>query len=447
MDFSGLVSNVGGTAWTLLSFLVAIVIIVTVHEFGHYIVGRWSGIRAEVFSLGFGKPVWSRTDRHGTRWQVAAIPLGGYVKFLGDSDAASARPDDGLMRGLSADQKRHTMHGAPLWARSATVIAGPLANFILAFVIFVAVILWKGIAVDQPIIGSLKPTPFAGESLRPGDQITAMDGQATPDLGTFFTVADTLGDKVTVTYAILRDGKAMEVQGPNPMPAIADSVQPQSAAMDAGIEAGDVIVKAAGKDIASFGQLPQLVDATNGQPIALTIWRAGKTFDVSLSPRRRDLPTADGGFETRWLIGISGSVLFEPQTREPALTEAMGLAWNQGYYLTKTTLSGLGYMIAGKISSCNMSSPIGMAKVVGAAARSGLETFLQTLALVSLSIGLLNLFPIPVLDGGHLVFHIWEAATGHPPSARVLQVLTSVGLTLILAVMLFALSNDLFRCS
>lgn len=446
MNLAGMISDIGGTAWTVASFLVAIVVIVTVHEFGHYIVGRWTGIHAEVFSLGFGKTLWSRIDKRGTRWQIAALPLGGYVKFLGDSDAAS-RPDHGVMGDLSAQEKRHTMHGAPLWARSATVIAGPLANFILAFVLFFAVILSKGVAVDQPQIGSLREVPFATPNLQVGDLITAVEGQPTPDLATFFTVADELDGKSSVAYQVTRKGQSLTLQGPNPLPAVAESVQPQSAALDAGIFAGDVILKAAGQDIASFSQLPKIVEATSGKPIALTVWRAGKTFDVTLSPRRRDLPTADGGFETRWLIGISGGVLFDPVMRKPTMTEALSTAWNQGFYLVKTNLSGLGFMIAGKISSCNMSSPIGMAKVVGAAARSGLETFLQTLALVSLSIGLLNLFPIPVLDGGHLVFHIWEATTGHPPSERVLQALMTLGLGLLLGLMIFAVSNDLFRCS
>jgi regulator of sigma E protease len=440
-----MVADLGGTVWTLVTFLVAIVVIVTVHEFGHYIVGRWSGIRAEVFSLGFGRPLISRIDKRGTRWQIAALPFGGFVKFRGDADGAS-KPDDALMRGLSPEERRHTMHGAPLWARSATVIAGPLANFLLAFLIFAGVILWKGVAVDQPIIGMLKAMPFDGPSLQVGDQITAVEGQPTPDLAALFSVAGSLSDKGVVGYQVLRDGQSLSVSGPNPMPAYVDSVQQQSAALDAGIQAGDVIVKAAGQDIASFSQLPKLVDAADGKPIALTLWRAGKTLDVALSPRRKDLPTADGGFETRWLIGISGGVLFDPITRKPGLVEAAKLAWDQGVYLVKVNLSGLGYMIVGKISSCNVSSPIGMAKAVGAAARSGWESFLGTLALVSLSIGLLNLFPIPVLDGGHLVFHVWEAATGRPPSPRVLQVLMSIGLTLLLALMLFAVSNDLFRC-
>ena len=445
MDFATLAGSLGGTVWTLASFLVAIVIIVTVHEFGHYIIGRWSGIHAEVFSLGFGKPLWSRVDQRGTRWQVAAIPLGGYVKFIGDADGAS-RPDPNALTGLSDQEKRHTMQGAPIWARSATVIAGPAANFILAFLLFLAVILWRGVAVDQPLIGSLRDVPFSGPSLLAGDLVTAMDGEATPDLTSYFKVADGLSDKPKVSYQVTRKGQTLTVDGPNPLPPLAESVQPESAAMDAGIAAGDVVLKAAGRDIASFSQLPGLVEATGGKPIDLTLWRAGKTFDVTMTPRRKDFPTADGGFETRWMLGVSGGVLFEPVARSPGLGEAAGIAWQQGWGLVKLNATAISYMVAGKISSCGMSGPIGMAKVVGAAARSGLETFLQTLALVSLSIGILNLFPIPVLDGGHLVFHLWEATTGHPPSARAMQVLMTVGLGLLGALMLFALSNDLFRC-
>jgi regulator of sigma E protease len=224
------------------------------------------------------------------------------------------------------------------------------------------------------------------------------------------------------------------------------SVQDPSAAQEAGIQPADVIVKAAGQDIASFSQLPALIEASGGAPVSLTLWRAGKTIDVTLTPRRRDLPTADGGFETRWLIGITGGMVFEPLIRAPSLSETLSLSWQQGWYMAKVNLMGLGYMVAGKISSCNVSSPIGMAKAVGAAARGGVESFLQMLALVSLSIGLLNLFPIPVLDGGHLVFYAYEAVTGQPPHPGVLQVLMIIGVSLLAALMLFAVFNDVIGC-
>ena len=445
MDFTNDLANLASSVWTLGSFLIAIVVIVTVHEFGHYIVGRWCGIQAEVFSLGFGRRLYAWTDKRGTRWQIAAVPLGGFVRFKGDVDASS-RPDPAGLHELSEAEKRQTMNGAPLWARAATVVAGPLANFLLALVLFAAVILWKGVAVDQPVIGALKELPFATPHLQVGDTVTALEGQATPDLTAFLTVADTLADKPIVRYQVTRADQVLNLDGPNPLPAYADSVQSPSAAEDAGIQAGDVILKAAGQDIASFSQLPKLIEASGGAPVDLTLWRKGEVINVTLTPRSRDLPTADGGFETRWLIGVTGGLVFEPLVRSPSLTEAVSLAWQQGWYMTKVNLSGLGYMVAGKISSCNVSSPIGMAKAVGAAARSGWESFLQTLALVSLSIGLLNLFPIPVLDGGHLVFYLYEAVTGQKPNAGALQVLTMIGVGLLAALMLFAVFNDVIGC-
>ncbi len=446
MDFTQSVAAFGGMAWTALAFVLALVIIVAVHEYGHYIVGRWSGIHAEVFSIGFGPRLWSRIDRFGTRWQIALVPLGGYVRFLGDADAAS-RPDGAGMAGLSAAERRHSMHGAPLWARSATVVAGPLFNVALTLLLFFGTIMWSGVAVDQPIIGALRAVPFDGPGLQVGDKIVALNGRPTPDLTTFFTVADSLETQATAEYQVNRAGADITVTGPNPLPPVTATVMADSAALDAGLQKGDVILSVAGSKVASFNQVPALIEASKGAPVALSIWRAGKVFDVTLTPRRRDLPTKDGGFETRWMIGLSGGVLFDPEIRRPGLIEAAGLSWNQTWFMAKTTLSGLAHVVSGAISSCNISGPIGMAKVVGAAARSGWETFIQTLALVSLSIGLLNLFPIPVLDGGHLVFHIYEATTGRPPSDRALQVLMSIGLAMLISLMVFAVSNDLFLCT
>ncbi len=436
-----MVSAFGGTALTALSFIAALLVIVAVHEFGHYIIGRWCGIQAEVFSLGFGPKLMSRVDKHGTRWQIAVLPFGGYVRFLGDSDASS-RPDASGMAGLSAEERRHSMHGAPLWARSATVIAGPAFNIALTLLLFFGTILYTGVAVDEPVIGSLRALPSEQQNLQVGDRILALNGTETPDLTTFFKVADKLGPLPTVAYEIQRGAARLTVQASHPLPPVAAAVYPDSAALDAGLQAGDVIITAAGQPIATFAQLPALVEATAGQPIPLTVWRDGKTFDLSLTPRRRDLPTADGGFETRWLIGLSGGALFDPQIREPGLGEAAKLSWNQSWYMLKTTISGIAHIATGKISTCNLSGPIGMGKVAGAAAREGFTAFLRIVAIFSLSIGILNLFPIPVLDGGHLVFHIWEATTGRQPNPRVMQVLMSVGLFLLIALMAFATSRD-----
>ena len=159
-----IVAALGGTVWTVLFFVIALSVIVFVHEYGHYIVGRWSGIHSEVFSIGFGPVLFSRTDRRGTRWQVAAIPFGGYVKFLGDADATSVQKSD--VSGLSATERRHTMTGAPLWARAATVAAGPVFNFILTFALLTGLVLMMGAPRDEPTVGSMRAFPFEGPTLQ-----------------------------------------------------------------------------------------------------------------------------------------------------------------------------------------------------------------------------------------------------------------------------------------
>ena len=445
MDFSSLVSGAGSAAWTVAFFIIALSIIVTVHEYGHYIVGRWSGIHAEVFSLGFGPVLFARVDKRGTRWQLAVLPLGGFVKFLGDKDATSVSGADGIAT-LSPEEQRHTMHGAPLWARAATAAAGPFFNLILAMAVYVGMISFQGVATDLPVVGKLQPVPFDGPSLLVQDQVLAINGVLTPDLKTYVAVARDLPPAAQVTYQVLRAGQTVNVQGPHPFLPIVGSVHPKNAAMDAGIQAGDVILRAGGQDVTAFQQLPPIIEASAGKPVALTVWRNGEVKDLTLTPNRRDIPKTDGGFETRWLIGLTGGLLFEPQVRSAGLWERVDLAGRQAWYVSKASLLGLWNVVTGAISSCNISGPIGMAEVMGDAARSGPEVFFSMLAALSLGIGMLNLFPIPVLDGGHLVFHAYEAVMGRPPSARALQVLMTAGLALILSFMAFALSNDLF-CS
>lgn len=443
MDIVGLIPSFGGLIWTIVAFIVALSIIVAVHEYGHYIVGRWSGIHAEVFSLGFGPIIFSRVDKRGTRWQIAALPFGGYVKFLGDANAASGK-DDAAIEALSPAEQRHTMHGAPLWARSATVAAGPVFNFALSILVFGGFFLVQGIATDVPVVGSLKATPYSEQSLLPGDRIIAVNGQETPDLTTFVTVAAELAPAPSVDYRVARDGADIVLEGPFPFPPIADAIQPQSAAINAGLEAGDVIVGVDGHPIYAFSELREKVGASEGNPVVLSVWRAGVTHDATLVPRRMDLPRQEGGFETRWLIGLSGGLVFEPETRTPGPFEAIAKGAEQTWYIGTTSLSGLYHMITGAISSCNLRGPLGIAETSGDAASQGLASFIWFVAMLSTAVGLLNLFPVPILDGGHLVFHAWEAVTGKPPSDKALQRMMGIGLMLLLALMVFALGNDLF---
>lgn len=443
MDFVTLLPAFGGLIWTLLAFVLALSIIVAVHEYGHYIVGRWSGIHAEVFSLGFGPIIFSRIDKRGTRWQLAALPFGGFVRFMGDANAASGK-DGANISNLTDAEKRRTMHGAPLWARAATVAAGPIFNFLLSIVVFMGLFLAFGVTDKLPVIGSMKTLPFVGQTLLPGDQILSVAGLDTPDFETFADVTKDLPVAKSVTYQVQRDGEKLTIAGPYPFPPVADGVQPRSAASDAGIKAGDVILAVDGTPVAAFEEVRTAVGASDGKSLQFKVWRDGTTFDATMTPQRRDLPKDGGGFETRWLIGLSGGLMFVPEVRTPGLFESASLAVERTWAAGTTNLSFLWNIVIGNVSTCNVSGPIGIAKVSGDAARQGLDSFILLIALLSTSVGLLNLFPIPVLDGGHLVFHAFEAVTGKPPSDRALRMLMGIGLTALLGLMAFALTNDIF---
>lgn len=430
---------------TLAAFVVALSVIVAVHEYGHYIVGRWSGIHADVFSLGFGPVIYARHDKRGTKWQVALLPFGGFVKFRGDADAASAGVDGEAIREMTPAERRRTMSGAPLWARTATVAAGPIFNFVLAIVVFTAIGLTRGVAVEPLTVGELRPVAVAHEVM-PGDVILAIDGQTLPQMGEagFGALTDSLPAVPLLEYLVLRDGQEVTVQGPHPMPPVITQLAPQSAAIAIDLRADDVIVAVDGDPIHAFRELREKVMAAEGAPLQLDVLRDGQALQFTLTPRRVDEPQAGGGFETNWRIGIIGGLFFDPMTESPGLVEALGNGVSSMWEIIVGSISGLYHMITGAISTCNMSGPIGIAEVSGAMASQGTVNFIYFIAVLSTAVGLLNLFPIPVLDGGHLVFYAYEAVAGKPPSDKVLRVLMGIGLTLILSLMVFALGNDIF---
>ena len=435
---------------TLLAFVLALSVIVAIHEYGHYIVGRWCGIKAEVFSLGFGPVLFARTDRHGTRWQVAALPFGGFVKFLGDADAASGK-DAAEMEAAASDpvRLRQTMHGAPLWARTLTVAAGPVFNFVLAILIFAGVMMTQGEVARPLAVGELKPLPVTGSALQPGDELVAIAGQELPDYDdddgkAFTTFLDSLPKEALLDYDVRRDGAAMQVPGPFPMPPLVTSLAPQSAAYDIDLRAGDVIVAVEGRPIVSFDELREAVETSDGRVLMLDVWRDGEILEFALAPRRVDEPQREGGFETSWRIGIVGGLAFELATERMGPGAALAGGAAQTWRIMESSVSGLYHMVTGAISSCNMSGPIGIAQVSGAMASQGAESFIWFIAVLSAAVGFLNLFPIPILDGGHLAFYAFEAVTGRPPSDRALRILMTIGLTLVLGMMAFALTNDIF---
>lgn len=443
MDLTQILPQFGNAAFTIVAFVIALSIIVAIHEYGHYIVGRWSGIHAEVFSLGFGPVLYARTDRHGTKWQVAALPFGGYVKFLGDANAASV----GTSHDVPQADRRRTMQGAPVWARAATVVAGPLFNFMLSIAIFFAIIMIEGRPADPVRIASLAPLPPAYTvELQPGDEVLTIAGLpvSAPDGIDIDRAALPL--EPTLDYAIRRDGRDMVVAGPHPFPPLVSGVNPNSAARDVDLRQGDVITAVDGSPVFAFDQLVVAVEGAEGRPLTIEIWRGGEAMTFVVTPRRVDLPAENGGFETRWLVGITGGLFFDVDRVSPGLGQAAVAAVAQMWFIITSSLSGLWHMISGAISTCNLSGPVGIAQASGAMASQGASSFIWFVAVLSTAVGLMNLFPVPVLDGGHLVFHAYEAVTGRPPGDNALRVLMAVGLSLILTLMVFAIANDLFLC-
>lgn len=443
MELAGILPSFGNFAFTILAFVVALSIIVAIHEYGHYIVARISGIHAEVFSLGFGPVVWSRDDKHGTKWQIAALPFGGYVKFLGDSSAASGK-DGEMISSLTEAELRRTMHGAPLWARFATVLAGPVFNFILSFIIFAGLALASGVASYPPVIESVYELPSDEYGVQAGDRMIAINGMDITNPDDFTKVAEALPDTRTLDYTVERDGVQTTVVGPPLSPPRVGHVTPGWAAEAAGLLEGDVVLSVGGQEVFEFGQMIPIINGTKGEPTKYSIWRSGEIIEITIEAQKRDLPKADNSFDTRYIIGISGGVFYTPGVENIGIGKAVVAGGERTWGIITQSISGLYHMVTGAISSCNMSGPIGIAKVSGQMASQGVQSFIFFIAVLSAAVGLLNLFPIPVLDGGHLVFFIYEAFTGKPPSDKALRIMMTTGLALILTLMVFAVSNDLF---
>jgi regulator of sigma E protease len=433
----------GNFAFMIAAFVVALSVIVAIHEYGHYIVGRWCGIHAEVFSLGFGPVIYSRKDKRGTLWQVAALPLGGYVKFLGDANAASVGSDGNV----SEKDARRTMLGAPLWARVATVAAGPIFNFILAIAIFAGSIMYQGRVAEPLTFGEMRELPdsYASE-LRSGDVMLSVEGVVFGDVEREESLIDALPLQERLDYRVLRDGDEITVDGPFLMPTAVASVSPRSAADDANMKVNDVVMAVDGAPVFAFTQLQKLVLAADGAPLELTLWRDGKEVIVTLQPRATDEPQPDGSFKTTYRIGVSGQLFFDAQTVPVGLLEATQMGVDGLWRTMTTSLSALKHIIFGQISTCNLSGPVGLAETRGSMAEQGAQSFIGFIGALSAAVGLINLFPLPVLDGGHLMFYAFEAVARRKPSDRAVQVFMFVGLALILSMMSFTILNDTLLC-
>ena len=462
MDMLGSLGGVGlSLAGTILAFLFVLTIIVFIHEMGHFLAARWCGVAVSTFSIGFGPELAGFNDRKGTRWKISAIPLGGYVKFLGDENEASAA-DRGALAAMTPEQRSRTFAGKGVGARAFIVAAGPAANFVLAIVIFALMLFVSGRSVVAPRVDFVAPDgPAAVAGLEPGDVVVAVDGRAVEGFADIDRYV-ALSPGRPLAFTVERGGETLEltvtpdtepapggfggqvgtigVRGPA-MPPVVAQVQPGSPAAVAGIEAGDVLREIDGKPVNSFEDIRDLVSPAPGRPLSVVIDRNGEEIRLTVTP---EAIGADGQQVGR--LGVVGS--FAEGDMRQVTYGPLSAAWNgvaETWFITERTVDYLYRVIVGEESADQLGGPLMVAKISGDAARMGLAVLLNVAAVLSISIGIINLFPIPMLDGGHLLFFAIEAIRGRPLSERVQEIGFRIGFVAVIALMIFAFRNDIIN--
>ncbi|MDH3667395.1 MAG: RIP metalloprotease RseP [Paracoccaceae bacterium] len=446
MDLLATLQPVANLVTTVLSFLVVLTVVVFVHEFGHYIVGRWCGIRAQVFSVGFGRALYSRTDKHGTKWQVAVLPLGGFVKFVGDMDPASAgRAEDDS---LTPEEHAASFHNAGLLARTLTVFAGPMANFLLSVVIFAAIVLPLEQGSSEPVIGEITEKAGAEVGFEAGDRVISIAGEPTEEFKDLVDIL-TKRDSEYLPATVERDGAEQQITVFFHQPAEVLSVTPGMPAEGAGMQRGDVIVEIDGEPIPTFRALQLATSVkSHGTEMEVVVDRAGERVAMSFVPDliRREHPTT-GEQVLLPTMGISSSVFggIEPAKEPVPVHRALWIGVQETWRVISGTLSYIGDMIFEGADTSQLGGPIRIAEISGDAAEQGFSSVVWLIAVLSTSIGLINLFPIPILDGGHLLFYAIEFIRGRPVGETWMKVSTMIGLSLVLLLMVFATYNDIVR--
>ncbi|HUF55532.1 MAG TPA: RIP metalloprotease RseP [Thermohalobaculum sp.] len=444
MDLIADIPVLGTFITMVVPFLIVLGVVVFVHEFGHYIVGRWTGIKAEVFSIGFGPKLVGWTDRAGTHWQVAALPLGGFVKFVGDMDPASAeaRADDDL----APEDRAHAFHNAGLGARAATVAAGPVFNFILSILLVAAIGLASGRPSTEPVLGELTGA-VAESAFAEGDRVVSIAGEPTETLDDVVGALTRL-DGQAVPAVVERDGRVREIELTLAATPVIRAVLPATPAARAGVEPGDVVLAIGGQPIETYHDLRVIAaNAPAGEPVELTLERAGETLTLPVMPDMLEREHPETG-ERMMLptLGISGGLDgIAPRLDSMGPVEALVYGAERTWGIIAVTVGYLYDILGGRADASQLGGPIGIAKISGEAAAAGVGSIVWLIALLSTSIGLINLFPIPILDGGHLMFYALEGLRGRPVSSGAMRVGNMIGLSLVLLLMVFATYNDLLR--
>jgi regulator of sigma E protease len=360
----------------IIPFLFVLTIVVFFHELGHFLVARWAGVKVLTFSLGFGPELAGFNDRHGTRWKISAIPLGGYVKFFGDDTEASTPSTEALAH-MSAEEQAGSFHHKKVGPRAAIVAAGPIANFILAIVIFTC-------------------------------------------LFTFF-------GKPSTTARV-------------------DKIEANSAAARAGFQVGDIVTAIDGNTIGSFSDMQRIVGVHAGDQLTFTIKRGDSSLQLKGTPEQREVKDPFGNAHRLGVLGITratapGDVVTERV--DPAT--ALWLGVKETWFVVDRTLAYIGGVFTGREAADQVGGPLRIAQISGQVATIGLTALIHLAAVLSISIGLLNLFPVPLLDGGHLLFYAVEAIRGRPLSNRAQEMGFRIGLGLVLMLMVFATYNDILH--
>ncbi len=446
--------------YTIGITLITLAVLVAVHEFGHFWVARRCGVKVLRFSIGFGKPLFRWTDALGTEYAVAAIPLGGYVKMLDEREGTVA--DEELS--LAFNRK-------PVLSRIAVVVAGPLANFILAIVAYWALFL-AGERGYAPVIGAVEAGSIAEMAgLEAGQEILAVDGRDTPTWQALsFQLLERIGDSGTISFSVrypqsdvvyesqgqlqewlageetpdLYAGLGLSLYTPPVVPRI-DEVVPDSPAAKAGFLSGDLILATDDLPVALWEEWVDYVRARPGQMLQVRLERDGQTLELALEPEA--VEDDDGQVIGRVGVAVAVPQMPDSQLREfrRGPLEALVAGVQRTGDMVGFTVKSMIKMVQGLISPKNLSGPITIAKVASTSAKSGLESYIGFLALLSVSLGVLNLLPIPVLDGGHLLYYSIELVVGRPVPERVQMVGYQIGLMLVISLMVFALYNDFSR--
>ena len=433
---------IGGFASYVVPFLVLLTLVVFVHELGHYLVARWRGIRSDVFSVGFGPEVFGWTDRHGTRWRFSWIPLGGYVRFAGDADPSSFTAE------ARAQAEAGTFLAASLWSRVLVVAAGPAMNFLFAIVVFAAIASIGGLPGPHAVVGAIYDAErVSALGLQEGDRIEEVGGTPVGTAGEVLqALLETAGAPVEIT--VLRAGERLRLEGRIEDPVRIGRVVAGSAAEQAGLRPGDLIRRLDREPVASFARLRERVLASGGAEMELEVERDGRLLVLFASPELVEtVNPVSGERSTTPILGVSREMfdLFQPALERMAPAEALNYGVAQTFGIVAISLMFVGELIAGEGDTADLGGPIAIAEFSGDAAKRGAWDFFYMLALISASIGLINLFPIPVLDGGHLVLFALEGVRGRPLGERASRYLGWLGLTLIVMLMVFVTYNDIVR--